>query len=132
MKRKVSFENTKRLLDRSLKVNDIIQEAFMNDLDKTREDVIHEVNKAVYEMAEKNRMSIWDVCFRCIPEYTYSDPIFTENDPNTPFVELKGCVKLVPLELELEKGPDYWEGRYRKLKNEIQNVLDDETRRDRE
>ena len=131
MTRKVSFENTHRLIEQSVKINDIIRESISNEMYETERKAIHDVNKAVFELAEDRGVSIWDICFHFVPQYDYSGFEIDDSDPQNVKYTSKGCVRLVPVEFELEKGPDYWEGRYRQLKKEIQDVLDDEIGRDR-
>ena len=121
---KASFENTRRLIEQGIKINDIIRESISMGVQDTEEKAIHAVNKAVYEMAEKRGISIWEVCFHFVPQYDYSGFEIDRSDPGKPQYVMKGCVNLVPVEFELEKGPDYWEGKYRQLKSEIREILD--------
>lgn len=131
MTRKVSFENTHRLIEQSVKINDIIRESISHEMYETELKAIHDVNKAVFELAEERGVSIWDVCFHFVPQYDYSGFEIDDSDPLHVKYTTKGCVRLVPVEFELEKGPDYWESRYHQLKSEIQNVLNDEIGRGR-
>jgi len=72
MTRKLSFENTHRLIEQSVKINDIIRESISNEMYETERKAIHDVNKAVFELAEERGVSIWDVCFHFVPQYDYS------------------------------------------------------------
>ena len=84
-----------------------------------------QVNKAVFEMAEKEGCSIWDICFHFIPEYSYVTPQFKELEKHTPVIQTEGYVRLVPLELEFEKGPGYWKNKYYRLKEKMREIIDD-------
>lgn len=127
---KISFENTRRLIEQGMKINDIIRESISMGMQDTEEKAIHAVNKAVYEMAEKEGISIWDVCFHFVPQYDYSGFEIDRSNPEKQQYVMKGCVNLVPIEFELEKGPGYWKGKYFNLKRKMQDLInskDDET-----
>lgn len=91
---------------------------------ETERRAIRDVNKAVYEQAEKSGMSIWDICFHFIPEFDYSDFKIDNSDPRIVRYISKGNVRLIPVEFELSKGPDYWEEKYRQLKSRMRELLD--------
>lgn len=126
MKRKLSFENAHRLIEQGIKINDIIRESVFREIYENESKAIQDVNKAVYEMAQKQGISIWDVCFHFIPEFRYPEVDMDYFDPRNVTYTAKTVIDLVPVEFELEKGPDYWEEKYSKLKLKMQAVLDDE------
>ena len=124
MNKKLSFENTKRLLDRGMMVNDKIHELVYDGVCESIKQATREVNKAVYEMAEKSGVSVWEICFHFIPEYGPHIEFKKDGDEVNGYT-MQTDVKLVPVELELEKGPDYWEAKYLQLKEKMQKLLDE-------
>ncbi len=123
MNKSLSFENTRRLLERKSKVHDKLMQLVYDGVCDSIKDATNQVNKAVYEMAEKQGVSIWDICFSFVPEYSTEMPKY-DYERMEQFT-VKGVVKLVPLELEFEKGPGYWKNKYLRLKEKMQNIIDE-------
>ena len=118
----LSFENSKRILEQGLKIDRQID--LMADLmQEQREQMIHEVNKAVFELAEKKNMSIYNICFHTIPVERCVDTKFDYKDPLQARCSLDIKLELVPIEFELEKKPNYWENKYYRLKEKIQELI---------
>ena len=125
MNKSLSFENTRRLLERKSQVHDKIEQLMFDGICQSIKEATSQVNKAVYEMAEKEGCSIWDICFNFIPEYSYVEPTFKIEGTKERIIRAEGVVKLVPMELEFEKGPGYWKDKYLWLKEKIQNLIDE-------
>ena len=125
MNKELSFENSKRLLERKSLVEDRLMQMMYDDTCRSIRDATSQVNKAVYEMAEKQGCSIWDICFSFVPEYSTDNVNFYVDGTDKVFTAA-GSIKLVPLKLEFEEVPGYWKGKYFQLKKEIQSVLDEE------
>ena len=124
MGKKLSFDDTLRLMDRKRQVHDRLEKLVFDNVFDSIKEANDKVNKAVYEMAERNGCSIWDICFSFVPEYSFVEPQLKIEGRDDFFIRAEGFVKLVPLELELTKGPDYWEAKYNQLKAEMQAVID--------
>ena len=121
----LSFENSRRLTEHSVNMHKAINELFYNGFRESREKVVSEVNKAIYELAEKRRVSIYDICFNCIPVESFSEPKIEEVDePLKASASITSEVKLVPIKFEFEKGPGYWKQKYYELKKEMQKLID--------
>lgn len=121
---KASFENSKRLIEQSVRIDRRINDMVFcrNCLDPTseiRKKIVSDVNKAVFELAEKKGMSVYDICFRTVPVEEPLEPKFSENG-----FTMEGQISLVPIEFELEKGPGYWKGKYYRLKEKLQELID--------
>lgn len=123
MNKSLSFENTRRLIVRKSKVHDRIEQLVYDGICESIKDATSQVNKQVYELAEKQGCSIWDICFSFVPEYSTEMPEY-DYERMEQFT-VKGVVKLVPLELEFEKGPGYWKNKYLRLKEKMQNLIDE-------
>lgn len=120
---KLSYENSKRLLGLSCRMQSSIED-LIRDYDKHREKITSDVNKLIYEMAEKKKCSIYDICFHFMP---VEDEVITERDSKDPLNQrytISTKIKLVPIEFEFEQGPGYWKGKYFRLKQKLQELVD--------
>lgn len=121
-KKIVSYENSLRLLERKAQVREKLDELVYDGVCESIKAATSQVNKAVYEMAEKQGCSIWDICFTFYPEYSL--PTFKIEGKEQSDIRVKSIVKLVPLELQLDKGPGYWKNKYLRLKEKMQELID--------
>ncbi len=124
-KKIVSYENSIRLLERKEQVRVKLEELVYDGVCESIKAATSQVNKAVYEMAEKQGCSIWDICFTFFPEYSFVEPKFKIEGKKQSVIRAEGIVKLVPLELQLDKGPGYWKDKYLRLKEKIQALIDE-------
>ena len=121
---KLSYENSKRLLGLSCHMQSSINDLIMNGYDKSREKVTSDVNKAIYEMAEKRKCSIYDICFHFMPVESEFRTDIDNKDPLNQRYTISSEIKLVPIEFEFEQGPGYWKGKYYRLKEKLQELID--------
>lgn len=124
----LSYENSLRLLERKSQLHTKIEQLVYDGICESIKGATHQVNKAVYEMAEEQGVSIWDICFNYFPEYSHVVPKFKDfkiKEDEQSVTTVEGVIKLVPLILELEKGPGYWKDKYLRLKEKMQNLLDE-------
>lgn len=127
---KLSFENTKRLLDRDLKVQHMLNDMVMEGIRESDKILRSEVNKTLYDLAEKRGVSLWDLCFHVVPRVKTDTPTFADVTKYAdvtnfqPSCTVKYGIVLEPLEFEFEKGPGYWKGKYYALKDKMRSVLD--------
>lgn len=126
----ISFENMKRIEARRAKVDKtLLQRAEMLTLHAGTDQFISEVmrqqrshlNKQVYELAERQGVSIYDICLQYMPQM--SEPQFSHTDDGT--VTYEQDIRLVPMPFEPDKGPDYWKSKYRRLKERMQELIND-------
>ena len=123
---KVSYENSKRLTEQSLKMNHQIQELLMKGFREERKQIVSEINKAVYDLAEKNGMSVYDICYHYMPDErdVYPSPQLFTDPKGATRVTITKELRLVPMQFELEKGPGYWKGKYYELKRRMRELID--------
>ena len=125
----ISFENSKRIRERRLKVDELINQAAL-DYQQTKgtgPDLIGEItkqqrshlNREVFNLAEQQGVTVYDICLRYMPQY--AEP---QIDLSGDHVNMTQEVRLVPMPLELEKGPGYWKGKYFRLKERMQELID--------
>lgn len=121
---KLSYENSKRLLSLSCRMQSAIDDLIRNGYDKSREKVTSDVNKAIYEMAEKRKCSIYDICFHFVPVESEFRTEYDNKDPLNQRCTMTSKIQLVPIEFEFEQGPGYWKGKYFRLKEKLQELID--------
>lgn len=102
----LSYPDSKKLLDEALKRNHAIENLMQNVWTGTLGQLTKTINKLVYETADKNGMSIYDLCFNTIPDFD------GEN------------ITLVPINYDLTHDGGYWKEKYFKLKKKMQEVID--------
>ena len=126
----ISFENMKRMEARRAKVDEtLLQRAEMLTLHAGTDQFLSEImrqqrshlNKQVYELAERQGVSIYDICLQYMPQM--SEPQFSHTDDGT--VTYEQDIRLVPMPFEPDKGPDYWKDKYRRLKERMQELIND-------
>lgn len=125
----ISFENMKRMEARRAKVDETLQQrAEMLTLHAAKQ-LLSEImrqqrshlNKQVYDLAEQQGVSIYDICLQYMPQM--SEPQFSHSDDGT--VTYEQDIRLVPMPFESDKDPDYWQGKYRRLKERMQELIND-------
>ena len=125
----ISFENSKRIRERQLKVDELINQAAL-DYQQTKgpgPDLIGEItklqrshlNREVFNLAERQGVTVYDICLRYMPQY--GEP---QIDFSGDHVNMTQEVRLVPMPLEFEKGPGYWKDKYFRLKERTQELID--------
>lgn len=112
-----AYDLSKFLSDRLLKVDIRLQEILFNSQEKTRQNINSQANKLAYELAEKNGLSLWDVCLRTIPTHTFEMKELGKIDI---------VITLDPIEFDFEHSPEYWEQKYNGLKKKLQELLEND------
>lgn len=92
----------------------------------SKKDMTSKCNKALYDLAEKRGISLWDLCFSVVPRWNEIGSNVDMSDPLNITFNADYRLDLVPLEIDFEHGPDYWEAKYRQLKSKIEKLISDE------
>lgn len=92
---------------------------------KSREEMTTICNMTLYNLAQSRGISLWDLCFRVVPRWKPTESRVDESDPRNITLNAEYQLELVPLEIDFEHGPDYWEMKYRKLKLKIKELIDE-------
>lgn len=121
---KLSYENSKRLLGLSCHMQSAINDLIRNGYDKSIEKVTSDVNKAIFDLAEKRKCSIYDICFHFMPVESEFRTEIDKSDPRSQRYTISSEIQLVPIEFEFEQGPGYWKGKYFRLKQKLQELID--------
>lgn len=126
----ISFENMKRMEARRAKVDEtLLHSAEVQQMADHTDQLISEImrqqrsqlNKHVYELAEWQGVSIYDICLLYMPQM--SEPQFSHADDGT--VTYEQDIRLVPIPFEPDNGPDYWKDKYRRLRERMQELIND-------
>ena len=121
---KLSYKNSQRLLTRQHQIADDLKYYIEKGFRESEEELRSEVNKKLFEMAESSKISLYDLCFKVVPRMKAIQPTIENlEDLNASQFKCEYALELEPLELQLDKGPDYWEVKYRKLKADIEKLL---------
>ena len=80
-------------------------------------------NKALYDLAEKRGISLWELCFSVVPRWNPIESNVDTSDPLNMTFNADYRLDLVPLEIDFEHGPGYWEMKYRQLKSMIEKLI---------
>ena len=110
-----SYDNSRRVIELSSKVGSMF-DLVVQDMGKKG---IHEANKAIYEAAEAQEISVWDLCYMVAP--SIDTDVETLEDGTARMVR---TIRLIPIEFEFDKGPGYWKGKYYELKRQMQAIID--------
>lgn len=74
-------------------------------------------------MAEKRKCSIYDICFHFMPVEREFRTEIDNKDPLNQRCTLTTTIELIPIEFEFEQGPGYWKGKYFRLKQKLQELI---------
>lgn len=115
----LSFENTKRILERCSQINREIEKLLLDgNFDEDRNEITRRINDLLYETAKKQNMSLYDLCFHTIPKECAS-----MEPSNFGVQSIEYTIRLMPVKFEFEKGPGYWKGKYYNLKRKMQEII---------
>jgi len=126
----ISFENKKRMEARRVKVDEtLLQAAEVQQMADHTDQLISEImrqqrshlNKQVYDLAERQGVSIYDICLQYMPQM--SEPQFSHADDGT--VTYEQDIRLVPIPFEPDKDSAYWKDKYCRLKERMQELIND-------
>lgn len=118
-KKFVNYLNSKKV-ETSRKIDDIVH----HQICKTRDETTRRVNKLVYEMAEERGMSVYDICFGTVPDYEFVNHLEPSRDKEVMRCIGEMRVVLRPLEFDFEKNGSYWKKKYFRLKEKMQELID--------
>jgi len=115
----LSFANTQQLLAAKKWIDDFLDNAVYHGVVADIKEATKIANAYLYEIAERDGISLWDLCYQVAPDIQR----VMRKDENGDF-SFGLIVNFIPLKLEFEKGPDYWEAKYNQLKEKMQAIID--------
>lgn len=126
----ISFENMKRMKARRVKVDEALlhsaeMQMMVSATDQLMDEMVRQrrsqLNKQVYELAERQHVSVYDICLQYMPQM--SEPKFGNTGDGVFNYEQE--LRLVPMPFEPDKGPGYWKDKYFRLKERMQELIND-------
>ena len=121
----LSFLDSMRLTERERRIHDELARAILDGFVEDQKKITHEVNKALYEFAEKNGMNLYDLCYEFVPSVQPVDMRVSGMDVFRPQRTTECEIKLIPLKYEFSKDGGYWKKKYFALKEKMQALIDD-------
>lgn len=119
----VDYLNSKKIIARTVETSRKIDDIVHHQICKTRDEATRRVNKLVYEMAEEQGISVYDICFRTMPDYEFVNKFEPGTDKDVMRCIGEMRVVLRPLEFDFEKNGSYWKKKYFRLKEKMQELI---------
>ena len=118
---KLSYEDSRLLTQRAeatwSRINDIVERGVA----ETHRQAIKQLNKHVYDLAEKNGCSVYDICYSYMPDIGMPEIGY---DSMPELMKVRQEIRLMPIKFEFSKGGGYWKGKYFQLKRKLQELID--------
>ena len=121
----MSAANGKKMLARQDQIASDLAYYVERGFAGSKKEMTSKCNKALYDLAEKRGISLWELCFSVVPRWNQVESDVDTSDPLNITFNADYRLDLVPLEIDFEHGPDYWEDKYFKLKEQMQKLVDD-------
>lgn len=93
---------------------------------ESKKEMTSKCNKALYDLAEERGISLWELCFSVVPRWNQIESDVDMSDPMNITFNADYRLDLVPLEIDFEHGPDYWELKYRQLKSKMEKLINEQ------
>lgn len=125
----VSPENGKKMLELQEHLEGELKEYLIHHADKQEADLICRANATLYNLAQSRGISLWKLCFEVMPHWEVSESKVVENQQGDNIIFTQGIdydLHLVPIVIDWEHGPSYWEKKYSDLKERVKELLKEE------
>ena len=125
----ISPENGKKMLELAKRAKGELEEYLFHHADKQKADLICRANMTLYNLAQSRGISLWKLCFEVMPHWEVSESKIVENKQGDNIIftqDIDYDLHLVPVVIDWEHGPSYWEKKYRDLKERVEGLLKDE------
>ena len=122
----MSAANGERMLARQNQIASDLAYYVDRGFAKSREEMTTMCNMTLYNLAQSRGISLWDLCFSVVPRWKPTESSVNASDPHGMTLNAEYQLELVPLEIDFEHGPDYWEMKYRRLKLKMKELIDEE------
>ena len=119
----MSAANGEKMLARQDQIASDLAYYMKRGFAESEKEMTSKCNKALYDLAEKRGISLWDLCFSVVPRWNQVETAVDMSDPLNITFNADYRLDLVPLEIDFEHGPDYWEAKYRQLKSKIEKLI---------
>ena len=122
----MSAANGEKMLARQNQIESDLEYYMKLGFAESKKEMTSKCNKALYDLAEKRGISLWDLCFSVVPRWNPVESDVDMSDPLNITFNADYRLDLVPLKIDFEHGPDYWESKYRQLKSKIEKLISEE------
>ena len=127
---KVAFmppENGNKMLELEERVNGVLKTYLQNHVDKQEADLIARANMTLYNLAQSRGISLWKLCFEVMPQWESQGAKLNtmQQDAGETIFDIDYELRLVPIVIDWEHGPGYWEKKYRDLRERVAGLLKD-------
>lgn len=119
-------ENGIKMLQLEERINGELQTYLLHHVDKQEAELICRANMTLYNLAQSRGISLWKLCFEVMPQWESTESkLDTTTQDGTMTLNIDYDLHLVPIVIDWEHGPSYWEKKYRDLKEQVAGVLED-------
>lgn len=122
----MSAANGERMLARQNQIASDLAYYVEHGLAESKKEMTSKCNKALYDLAENLGISLWDLCFSVVPRWKQTENRVDVSDPLNMTLNAEYQLELVPLKIDFEHSPDYWEMKYRRLERKIKELINEE------
>ena len=122
----MSPENGQKMLQMEERVNGELKTYLLHHINTQEADLIARANMALYNLAQSRGISLWKLCFEVMPRWEAAESsLETKSQDGYLTMNIDYELRLVPIEIDWEHGPSYWEKKYRDLKKRMTELLKD-------
>lgn len=121
----MSAANGEKMLTRQNQIASDLAYYVERGFAESKKEMTSKCNKALYDMAEERGISLWELCFSVVPRWNPIESNVDTSDPLNKTFNADYRLDLVPLEIDFEHGPGYWEAKYRLLKSKIEKLINE-------
>lgn len=122
----MSAANGEKMLTRQNQIASDLAYYVKRGFAESKKEMTSKCNKALYNLAEERGISLWDLCFSVVPRWNPIESNVDTSDPLNMTYNVDYRLDLVPLEIDFEHGPGYWEMKYRQLKSKIEKLINEQ------
>lgn len=123
VKYELDYQQSIEMINRGCGVRNEIRTIMDHMFDEIHGKEIEVINELVLDAAKKMKTSVYEVCFHSVPRIVYEDQDMNLMAESPRFAV--GCrIGLAPVEFNLTQGPGYWKGKYYRLKEQMQKLID--------
>lgn len=122
----MSPENGRKLLELAERVDGELQTYLRHHTDKQEAELICRTNMTLYNLAQSRGISLWKLCFEVMPKWEAIEPKLDTNLQNgKTTLNIDYDLHLVPIVIDWEHGPSYWEKKYHDLKERVAGIINE-------
>lgn len=122
----MSLTNGNKMLELAERVDGELQTYLRHHADKQEAELICRTNMTLYNLAQSRGISLWELCFEVMPKWEAIEPKLDTNlqDGKTT-LKIDYDLHLIPIVIDWEQGPSYWEKKYHDLKERVAGIINE-------